>query len=124
MEKTRYLAFKRAQELMPHDERLRMQTSLDKEYAVVDYHLLVRLQGLVRGALLRKRLRKLLHTRQMATQVNTAVGIARHISVLLQAAHKPEAKAAPAEKPNEGQQKRYSRLDSRRDSQFDESDGA
>ena len=122
MEKNRYLAFKRAQELMPPDERLRMQTSLDKEYAVVDYHLLVRLQGLVRGALLRKRLRKLLHTRQMATQVNTAVGIARHISVLLQAAHKPEAKAAPAEKPNEGQQKRYSRLDSRRDSQFDESD--
>ena len=127
MEKTRYLAFKRAQELMPPDEKLRMQTSLDKEYDVVDYHLLVRLQGLVRGALLRKRLRKLLHTRQMATQVNTAVGIARHISVLLQATQKPEAKAAPAEKPSEGQQKRYSRLDSRpgsrRDSSpYDESD--
>ena len=40
---------------------------------------------------------------------------------------KPEAKAAPAEKPSEGQQKRYSRLDSRpgsrRDSSpYDESD--
>ena len=106
MEKTRYLAYQRAQELMPPDEKLRMQASLDKEYDVVDYHLLVRLQGLVRGALLRKRLRRLLHTRQMATQVNTAVGIARHVSVLLKS-----AKSDRDQEPDEEKQKRYNRLD-------------